>query len=71
MNFSEWFREHLQVGAVGFVWSAEQVPEARRYANRLKDSVNGQWPGMFFICCTMSKQLHCPVCNNGWVASSQ
>jgi hypothetical protein len=32
MNFSEWFREHLQVGADGFVWSAEQLPEARRYA---------------------------------------
>lgn len=41
MNFSEWFREHLQVGADGFVWSAEQVPEARRYAQPPKGL--GEW----------------------------
>lgn len=31
MNFSDWFREQLHVGAEGFIWSAEQVPEGRRY----------------------------------------
>jgi hypothetical protein len=41
MTFSEWFREHLQVGADGFVWSAEQVPEARRYAQPPKGL--GEW----------------------------
>lgn len=30
MNFSTWFREQLQAGAEGFVWSAGQVPEDRR-----------------------------------------
>lgn len=31
MKFSDWFREQLQAGADGFVWSAQQVPEDRRY----------------------------------------
>src|SRR5687767_4239433 len=41
MNFSEWFREHLRVGADGFVWSAEQVPETRRYVQPPKGL--GEW----------------------------
>lgn len=31
MDFSHWFREQLQADADGFVWSAGQVPEDRRY----------------------------------------
>jgi hypothetical protein len=31
-NFSQWFLQHLQISADGFVWGTEQVPEGRRYA---------------------------------------
>jgi hypothetical protein len=41
MNFSEWFQEQLQVGADGFVWSTEQVHEARRYVQPPKGL--GEW----------------------------
>jgi hypothetical protein len=30
MNLSQWFHDQLQSSADGFVWGAEQVPEARR-----------------------------------------
>jgi hypothetical protein len=30
MNLTRWFGDHLQASADGFVWGAEQVPEARR-----------------------------------------
>jgi hypothetical protein len=41
MNFAHWFHEHLQTSANGFVWGTEQVPEARRYAQRPKGL--GEW----------------------------
>jgi hypothetical protein len=31
MNLSQWFHDQLQASADGFVWGAEQVPNARRY----------------------------------------
>ena len=42
MNFSDWFREQLHVGGEGFAWSAEQVPEARRYVQPPRGL--GEWP---------------------------
>jgi hypothetical protein len=31
MNTTQWFRDHLQASADGFIWGAEQVPNSRRY----------------------------------------
>ena len=41
MNFSQWFSEHLQASANGFVWGTGHVPEARRYIQPPKGL--GEW----------------------------
>ena len=41
MNYSEWFYQHLQTSADGFVWAVEQVPAARHYSQPPKSL--GDW----------------------------
>lgn len=41
MNFSEWFHDQLQTSAAGFVWGAQQVPNARR--NIRPPEALGEW----------------------------
>jgi hypothetical protein len=41
MNFSQWFSEHLETSANGFVWGTGQVPEARQYIQPPKGL--GEW----------------------------
>jgi hypothetical protein len=44
MDVSQWFATHLQASADGFVWAAEQVPVARRYASPPGPAGNlGEW----------------------------
>ncbi len=41
MTFSQWFHDQLQASADGFVWGAQQVPNARR--NVLPPEALGEW----------------------------
>ncbi len=41
VNYSEWFHQHLQASADGFVWAVEQVPAARYYSQPPKGL--GDW----------------------------
>lgn len=41
MDPSQWFREHLQVSAEGFIWAVEQIPPERCYA--LPPFPLGEW----------------------------
>jgi hypothetical protein len=41
MNLSEWFHDQLQATADGFVWGAQQVPNARR--NVRPPGALGEW----------------------------
>jgi hypothetical protein len=41
MNLSQWFHDQLQASAVGFVWGAQQVPNARR--NIRPPEALGEW----------------------------
>jgi hypothetical protein len=42
MNNTQWFSQHLQTSAEGFLWGAEQIPVERRYLS--PPLAFGEWP---------------------------